>query len=62
MCDSSSVKKKCEPSETELHKKYQQKDDLQRQINQARKRRRVDDGLIEERHSECKVPSNKNEE
>jgi hypothetical protein len=39
-------------SETELRKRYQQKDDLERQINQARKRYRVDDGLIEERHSE----------
>jgi ABC-type uncharacterized transport system ATPase subunit len=42
----------CDSSETKLRKKYQQKDDLEMQINQARKRCRVDDGLIEERHSE----------
>jgi hypothetical protein len=42
----------CDSSETELRKKYQQKDDLETQIHQARKRCRVDDGLIEERHSE----------
>ncbi|GJN37319.1 hypothetical protein PR202_gb26257 [Eleusine coracana subsp. coracana] len=42
----------CDSSETELRKKYQQKDDLERQVNQARKRYRVDDGLLEERHSE----------
>jgi hypothetical protein len=39
-------------TQTELHKKYKQKDDLRRKINQARKRCRVDDFLIEERHSE----------
>ncbi|TVU21539.1 hypothetical protein EJB05_31180, partial [Eragrostis curvula] len=42
----------CDSSETDLRKKYQQKDDLERQINQARKRYRVDDGLLEERHGE----------
>jgi hypothetical protein len=46
------LKEQCDSSETKLRKKYQQKDDLEMQINQARKRCRVDDGLIEERHSE----------
>jgi hypothetical protein len=42
----------CDSSETELRKKYQQRDDLERQIKPERKRYRVDDGLLEERHSE----------
>ncbi|XP_062194374.1 uncharacterized protein LOC133897599 [Phragmites australis] len=46
----------CDSSETELRKKYQQRDDLERKIrpftDQARKRYRVDDGLLEQRHSE----------
>ncbi|XP_039846287.1 uncharacterized protein LOC120705821 isoform X2 [Panicum virgatum] len=42
----------CDSSETELRKRYQQRDDLERQIKPERKRYRVDDGLLEERHSE----------
>ncbi|RCV24916.1 hypothetical protein SETIT_5G124600v2 [Setaria italica] len=42
----------CDSSETELRKKYQQRDDLERQIKPERKRYRVDDGLLEERHGE----------
>ncbi|GJN05627.1 hypothetical protein PR202_ga23274 [Eleusine coracana subsp. coracana] len=42
----------CDSSVTELRKKYQQKDDLERQINQARKKYRVDDGLLGERDSD----------
>ncbi|RLN25548.1 uncharacterized protein C2845_PM07G00590 [Panicum miliaceum] len=42
----------CDSSETELRKKYQQRDDLERQIKPERKRYRVDDGLLEERHNE----------
>ncbi|KAF8704807.1 hypothetical protein HU200_031044 [Digitaria exilis] len=42
----------CDSSETELRKKYQHRDDLERQIKPERKRYRVDDGLLEERHSE----------
>uniref|UniRef100_A0ACD5VNX5 Uncharacterized protein n=2 Tax=Avena sativa TaxID=4498 RepID=A0ACD5VNX5_AVESA len=46
----------CDSSETELRKKYQHKDDLERQvkpfIDQARKRYRVDDEIPEERHCE----------
>lgn len=42
----------CDSSEGELRKKYQQRDDLERQIKPERKRYRVDDGLLEERHSE----------
>ncbi|XP_047058138.1 uncharacterized protein LOC124664734 [Lolium rigidum] len=46
----------CDSSETELRKKYQHKDDLERQVkpfvDQARKRYRVDDEIQEERHCE----------
>lgn len=46
----------CDSSETELRKKYQHRDDLERQvkpfIDQARKRYRVDDEIPEERHCE----------
>ncbi|OEL15104.1 hypothetical protein BAE44_0023879 [Dichanthelium oligosanthes] len=42
----------CDSSETELRKKYQQRDDLERQVKPERKRYRVDDGLLEERRSE----------
>ncbi|EES00205.1 hypothetical protein BDA96_03G050300 [Sorghum bicolor] len=42
----------CDSSETELRKKYQHRDDLERQIKPERKRYRVDDGLLEERLSE----------
>uniref|UniRef100_A0A0D9UXF5 Uncharacterized protein n=1 Tax=Leersia perrieri TaxID=77586 RepID=A0A0D9UXF5_9ORYZ len=47
----------CDSSETELRRKYQQKDELEKQIkpftDQARKRYRVDDdGFLEERHNE----------
>ena len=42
----------CDSSETELRKRYQQRDDLERQIKPERKRYRVDDGLLEERHNE----------
>ncbi|PON66392.1 trichohyalin [Parasponia andersonii] len=43
----------CDASEKELHKKYKQRDELEKQIRpeweQARKRSRMDDTLIEER-------------
>ncbi|KAG8053250.1 hypothetical protein GUJ93_ZPchr0001g32981 [Zizania palustris] len=46
----------CDSSETELRRKYQQKDELEKQIkpftDQARKRYRVDDGMLEERPRE----------
>ncbi|KAF7021588.1 hypothetical protein CFC21_034508 [Triticum aestivum] len=46
----------CDSSETELRKKYQHRDDLERQvkpfIDQARKRYRVDDEIPEERQCE----------
>ncbi|XBI25720.1 hypothetical protein VPH35_050589 [Triticum aestivum] len=46
----------CHSSETELRKKYQHRDDLERQvkplIDQARKRYQVDDEIPEERHCE----------
>ncbi|XP_006643821.1 uncharacterized protein LOC102712299 [Oryza brachyantha] len=46
----------CDSSETELRRKYQQKDELEKQIkpftDQARKRYRVDDEMLEERQTE----------
>ncbi|EXB80177.1 hypothetical protein L484_003178 [Morus notabilis] len=48
----------CDASEKELHKKYKQKDEIEKQIRpeleQARKRSRMDDTLIEERDQKQK--------
>ncbi|KAB1218628.1 hypothetical protein CJ030_MR3G026508 [Morella rubra] len=45
----------CDASETELHRKYKQRDDIEKQIRpdweQARKRSRMDDTLCEEKES-----------
>ena len=47
----------CDASENELHRKFKQRDEIEKQIRpsweQARKRSRVDDTLFQERHDKA---------